>query len=264
MLRAAREQQGMTLDTLASMIKVIPAKLEALEAGRIDALPDATFARALAQAVCRALKVDPAPVLAVMPGNRLSRLERVDEGLNTPFREHSGRLLDDHDWTPWQRPVPWLAGLLLVAAAGFALMPGRGPLLDGAADTAAQPASAAAAIASQPASAVPAADPLASAVESVAAASATPALAAAPAVAADAPDTLVVRALQSTWVQVVDGKGQTLASRVIPQGDTARFNGPLPLKLRIGNVVGVAVEFRGKAVDLAASNRNNTASLTLP
>ena len=123
LMRAAREKQGLRLDALAMLIKVVPVKLEALEAGRIEQLPDATFARALAQAVCRALKIDAGPVLALMPGNRQSRLERVDEGLNTPFREHSGRLMDAQDWLPWQRPVPWLVAVLLLAAAAFLLLP---------------------------------------------------------------------------------------------------------------------------------------------
>ena len=48
-------------------IKVAPRKLEALEADRYDELPDLTFTRALAQTVCRALKIDAEPVLAKLP-----------------------------------------------------------------------------------------------------------------------------------------------------------------------------------------------------
>ena len=284
MLRAAREQAGLRLDVLAATIKVLPAKLEALEAGRIDELPDATFARALALAVCRAIKVDPAPVLAVMPGNRQSRLERVDEGLNTPFREHSGRWLDGQDWAPWQRPVPWLAALLLAAAAVFVLLPGRLPLSDEAAPPlpASAPADApqaAAPAAADPASAngdaVPAGGLAASAAAATvtaasaataglavpAAGAATPAAAAAGPAAADA---LIVAGLQSTWVQVVDADGHTLLSRVVGQGETAVVTGALPLKVRIGNAVGTELRFRGKPVDLAPASRNNLASLSLP
>ena len=43
LLRAARQQQGLHIAALAASIKVAPAKLEALEAGRVHALPDATF-----------------------------------------------------------------------------------------------------------------------------------------------------------------------------------------------------------------------------
>ena len=69
-LRLAREAQHMTLEGLASTIKVTPAKLEALEQGQYDRLPDANFTRALAMTVCRALKLDPTEVLAALPAAR--------------------------------------------------------------------------------------------------------------------------------------------------------------------------------------------------
>ena len=68
LLRAAREAQGLSLDHLAATLKVTPAKLAALEDGRLDQLPDAAFARALAQTMCRVLKIDAAAVLAEIAG----------------------------------------------------------------------------------------------------------------------------------------------------------------------------------------------------
>ena len=67
MLRAAREKRGLHIAALAASIKVSPRKLEALETDRYDELPDLTFTRALAQTVCRALKIDAEPVLAKLP-----------------------------------------------------------------------------------------------------------------------------------------------------------------------------------------------------
>ena len=61
LLRAAREEQGLHIAALAAAIKVTPRKLDALENDRCDELPDATFTRALAQTVCRALKIDAGP-----------------------------------------------------------------------------------------------------------------------------------------------------------------------------------------------------------
>ena len=58
LLRQYREAQGFNLEVLAHALRVAPAKLEALEANHLDALPDAMFARALALAVCRQLKVE--------------------------------------------------------------------------------------------------------------------------------------------------------------------------------------------------------------
>ena len=122
LLRAARQQQGMHIMALAAAIKVTPAKLEALEAGRYHELPDATFTRALALTICRVLKIDPTPVLAQLPGARDIGLGRVDGGLNMPFRDRPGRA-DPSEWAPWRRPVLWLVGALLLAAAAFVLVP---------------------------------------------------------------------------------------------------------------------------------------------
>ena len=122
-LRAAREGRGLHIAALAASIKVSPRKLDALEGDRLDELPDATFARALAQAVCRALKVDPQPVLAKMPAaeSAASSLERHRAGLNAPFEEVSGRsataIRSSHK-------AMLAAGLLLVvSAAGILLLP---------------------------------------------------------------------------------------------------------------------------------------------
>ncbi|MFX5005300.1 helix-turn-helix domain-containing protein, partial [Acinetobacter baumannii] len=72
----------MSLDALAMILKVTPAKLAALEEGHLDQLPDANFARALAQTICRALKIDAAPVLAALPAARPSPLGTDKPPLN--------------------------------------------------------------------------------------------------------------------------------------------------------------------------------------
>lgn len=279
LLRAARQQQGLHIAALAASIKVPPAKLEALEAGRLQELPDATFARALAQAVCRALKTDPAPVLALLPGTPPDALGRVDGGLNTPFREHPGRMLpaDLAGLAPWRRPVLWLVALLLVAAAAFVLVPGSPPVVEvlpaGDAGTpppaglpdAGQPtapgASAATAgeVPTPLAASAPAASPPAVAAAS---APAVPAPAASVAFAPVAGDTLVLRATEASWVQAIDGNGQTLMARLVPAGETVSLTPVLPVRLRIGNARGTELQFRGQPVVL--STRDNIANLTLP
>lgn len=290
LLRKAREAQGLQLAALAAAIKVTPAKLEALEAGRLGELPDLTFARALAQTVCRALKTDATPVLALMPGATPSRLERVDEGLNTPMPERGHGLAfavwtAGGDWAPWQRPVPWLAGLLLVAAAAFVLVPRR--VADSGAAPPASPAFEAAPGALGAASdavsiTLPAGGlgepPVAASSAALPSMPDTPAAALAPAAAgstAAAPgvaaasspvasgDGLSLRAVQDTWVQVSDGGGRVLVSRVVTAGETLAFDGPPPLKLRIGNVRGTELVFKGQPVDLSSYRRDNVATLTL-
>ncbi|WP_431263098.1 RodZ domain-containing protein [Roseateles chitinivorans] len=82
---------------------------------------------------------------------------------------------------------------------------------------------------------------------------------------APAPGTspLKVRASAESWVEVVDAKGQVLLSRLLRPGDLVDVNGVAPLKLRVGNVSGTELVFRGQAVDLAARSRDNVARLEL-
>jgi cytoskeleton protein RodZ len=118
MLRQSREAQGLTSDAVAQALRVATAKLEALEADRLGELPDATFARALALAVCRQLKVDAAPVLALLPQQDVSRLASKNErGLDFPldrpsFLPQSNFLTVTHFFTPMR-----LAALVLLALA---------------------------------------------------------------------------------------------------------------------------------------------------
>jgi cytoskeleton protein RodZ len=117
LLREARERQGLHIATLAASIKVTPKKLELLESDRFDALPDATFTRALAQTVCRALKIDPAAVLLLLPPAPAGhRLEQVGGGLNAPFRERPGVSGQREPQGPRLGVVFWITVLILAAA----------------------------------------------------------------------------------------------------------------------------------------------------
>ncbi|MBI3346014.1 MAG: helix-turn-helix domain-containing protein [Burkholderiales bacterium] len=273
-LRNARQQRGLHIAALAVMLKVPQAKLEALEADRFDELPDATFARALATAVCRALKVDPAPVLLLLP--RTGQDFDVRPGLNQPFRERGGTI-DGGALAVLRRPVVWgLALLLLAAAAIYWVPPGWLPERDTAASAPAASgvvvaASApvvefvAAPAASEPASAAPvtlaAPVPLTVASAPLQVRDVAPP----PAVVASAPagQALRVTASADSWIEIVDARGQTLLSRVLKQGEQQEFTGAAPYKLRVGNVSGTRIEWRGAVVDLAERASNNVARLEL-
>ena len=276
MLRAARQQQGLHLVALAASIKVAPAKLEALEAGRYHELLDLTFTRALAQAVCRVLKIDPAPVLAQLPDVLPDGLGRVGAGLNTPFRERPGRVVPA-DWVPWRHPVLWLVALMILAAVAFVLVPSTSvrDLLAG--ERVSKPASSDGGLVlpglakrnTAEVGTATSAAPGASAVSATSAA--LPSLTVTTAGAATASnasvaegDMVVVRALKPTWIQATDSGGQTVISRLVSEGETVELMGKLPLRLKVGNVSGTELRFRGKLVDLGASTRDNMASLTLP
>ncbi|MFT7774549.1 helix-turn-helix domain-containing protein [Roseateles sp.] len=288
-LRNARQQRGLHIAALAVMLKVPQAKLEALEADRYDLLPDATFARALATAMCRALKVDPAPVLALLPRTSEQDFD-VRPGLNQPFRERgAGGPIDGGALAVLARPVVWGLLLILVAAAAVYWVPAgwvneRGPVASapafpasGVVATANAPvefvaapaASEAEASAPAPAS-VPA--PIASAPLQVRDVVPPPAAAPAP-VAASVPvktavavapgSALRVVATADTWIEVIDAQGQLLLSRVLREGEQQEYSGAAPYKVRVGNVSGTRIEWRGAAVDLAARGKDNVARLEL-
>lgn len=86
MLREAREAHGLHVAALAVSLKVPVKKLEALEADRLEELPDVVFVRALASSVCRALKVDPKPILAKLPQLNTRVLDQAERGVNVAFR----------------------------------------------------------------------------------------------------------------------------------------------------------------------------------
>jgi cytoskeleton protein RodZ len=93
MMRNAREAAGLHVAALAVSMKIPVKKLEALEADRLDLLHDAVFVRALAASVCRALKIDSAPILSKLPLNAAPQLNQDERGINAPFnspRDASG------------------------------------------------------------------------------------------------------------------------------------------------------------------------------
>ena len=287
LLREAREAKGLQIGALAIAIKVTPRKLEMLEADRFDQLLDPTFARALAQTVCRALKIDTGPVLALLPRPNASRLGEAGRDLNTPFHEPAGPLADG-DWSAFGRPAIWGPLLLLIIAGAVYFLP-HDWLESGPArrffqsERLASPGSAASAtvvterpVAALGAAAVdaPPAAPMTSDVASTAEMSPPAIVAAAPPsgdampakddAAAPAPAKLLqVRAKAPSWVEVVDSQGQSLLSRTIQPGEDVELDGTAPLKIRIGNAAATAIVVRGQPFDLAPYTRDNLVRLEL-
>jgi cytoskeleton protein RodZ len=289
LLRAARERQGLHIAALAASIKVTPAKLDALENDRYQELPDATFTRALAQSVCRVLKVDARPVLDLLPTSRTAALERVDAGLKTPFRERAAAL-EPPEWSPWRQPAFWIVLALLAAAAAFWLLPGRGlqvpwPSLgnlpsfsfgSGASGPAAPAATPAPGTVTESVPVVPAVAPPAGAQAEAAPATTTapisetvhsapvPAGTGSGSLAAEsAGSMLVMRADEASWVEVQDARGLVLFSRTLQPGETVGLNGSVPIKVKVGNAGATQVQFQGKPVDVQAATRDNVARLEL-
>lgn len=253
LLRQARIAQGLHIAALAMQLKVTPQTLEALESDQLERLPDPAFARALAKTMCRHLRIDAAPVLERMPQPATPRLEQVSRGLDTPFRER--QMHDADEPSLLSRPVVWGPLLILLAALALYLWPQGWDPRPGATAPADAPAVLTLPLTSPAAGAgeggASAAPPQVETVHSAPAAVAAPA------------GELVLRSDAITWVEVTDGRGQSLLARSLGAGETLGLDGTPPLKLRINNARALQVSYRGQPVDLADATRDNIARLEL-
>jgi cytoskeleton protein RodZ len=275
LLREARIAQGLHIAVMAASIKVTPRKLELLEADRYDELPDPAFTRALAKTMCRVLKIDAEPVLSRLPQAKVEGLEHVSMGLNTPFREYAGRQ-EPRDWSALANPVVWGTALLILGAVLVVLLPQKWLTRETSESTSVISTAASAPVQQQalPASAVPGAAPAsavamaaaevpASAPASRAGSASAVAMAGEPAgPAAATGGSLHLHFSAASWIQVTDGKGKVLVARTLQAGESLDLDGPLPLRVRVGNVAGTQIRFRGEPVSLPAT-RDNTAKLDL-
>jgi cytoskeleton protein RodZ len=287
LLRQARQQRGLHIAALAVQLKVPQSKLEAIESDRWADLPDATFARALATSMCRALKIEPGPVLEVMPTWRDKPLD-VPTGLNTPFRE---RGVSVEGATQLAKPMVWGPALILLLAAAVYFFPaewwpGRSASKADAASTGPVPTLVEAPMAASPVASPPQAVVAAASVPTLStAAVATPSLpiasaplralpasepvvlaakvpAAAP-VAAAGTAPLRLTASQEAWAEVVDAQGQLQFSRLLRAGESVTLDVLAPIKLRLGKAPVTRVHWRNADVDPQASTKGDVVRLEL-
>lgn len=268
MLREAREAHGLHIEVVAAALKVSTQKLEALENDDIDALPDPVFARALAASVCRAFKIDPAPVLAKLPGSPRAGLADADRTISTSFRSGAPRAgRSGAGWRPSRLLAAVVVILLLGTAAIFwlpqstfeqlsasiARITARGDAAIGA-PTEAETPQAAQAPGTVVEPVMPSAQPVAPAAALAGAASAAASVqdgAPAQAAAATNGDVLVFVARADSWITVSEAGGKQLLRRTVKAGETVGLSGTLPLSVVVGRASGIDVQVRGKAFDLA-------------
>ncbi len=286
MLRNARQAQGIDQASLAATLKIPLRRIDALENGRHEELQGPTFERALAQAACRVLKIDPKPVLALLPQHERNTLDRVSEGINTPF--HDGQVSRGFELPNLMRPAVLLIVVLVILAAAMFLVPEgwvarvTRPFMAGQAAGAPTDVPAAAGVgapavigattapvespaASVAASASPADAAASTAVASPAAVSATAAQDVDEVLAhVDAPNIpLQVTATADSWVEVVDAQGHSLLSRTVVAGESVGLDGALPMRVKIGNAGATRLKLRGDNVDLMPWTHDNVARLEL-
>jgi cytoskeleton protein RodZ len=78
---------------------------------------------------------------------------------------------------------------------------------------------------------------------------------------ADTP--LVLTFKGTSWAEVKDANGRVILQMTGGAGMTQTVSGTPPLELALGNARGVAVTFRGQALDLAPYTRGGVARVAL-
>ena len=282
LLRQAREAAGLHISALSVSLKVPVKKLEALEADRVDLLPDAVFARALAASVCRTLKTDPGPVLAGLPQSNLARLPS-QSGMGSTTFASPGSDARPSVRNQLSKPVMLFALALIVAALVIILLPGvegfLAPRGVARATVAATPPTAATQATPIDATSQPpliAATALAvGGLTDDAGANANLAnLGVAPGAAAPSPaladlrpdgtsagsaDIVTLRALGSSWVEVLDARRVVRLRKTVVSGDAIGVSADLPMYVTVGRADAMEVQVRGKPLDLVPVTKDNVA-----
>lgn len=290
LLRQARQAQGVALEDLAATLKVPVEKLQALEDEDWQRLPDVVFLRALAQTICRTLHLEAAPVLALLPQQKVTALA-PQGGLNAPMRERGvpSILATNTKHSPW----PWVVLLLIVLGGGGYLgvqwmapewvrgvsttvsapsdPAGDSPLFSPAvpeegdggnmgnmgdgAQAGEVPAVQAAAL-MQPA--LPEEEGAQPGFAAPAPA-AEPAAAPAAQAAASVSPVLRITAKGATWVQVLDAQQRLLIEKILQDGEVFSTSAPKPLTVAVGKADLATVEVNGAPFDVQAVARSNVA-----
>ncbi|MDR0478686.1 MAG: helix-turn-helix domain-containing protein [Burkholderiaceae bacterium] len=289
LLRQWRQAAGVDPSMLASALKVAPQKILALEEDRLGDLPNLTFARSLASAICRFMGADPAPVLARMPSIMPEQLQAGPEARREPFNAGAGNSVGGLTRLRLAAGVPrWLLALIVLLLLGalvvkflpvWHLKAAVGPqsvsgTVASATEAAAQAAEAASegAVAEAASQASQSASALAPALAPQAASAAASAPATAASVAAPAAsgpdvaasgggvehDVVTFTAMDSAWISVRDGDGKLLLSRTLTAGEEVSEGGALPLSVVIGDKENVIVTVRGHLLDLNPYTRSGS------
>lgn len=291
-LRAERERQSLDIDDIVSQLKLSRRQIEALEHDRYHDLPGTTFVRGFIRNYAKQLGLEAEPLL--------HQLETVLPREAEPAQQVSGpkprlTVVPSYPSTPDSGSSKMALGFIAAAlvsgaVAYYILRPAHEPELQmNEPPQAQQPVAAPPAASATPAVPAPIeAAPAASTPESVAAvASEVPAAPSAEqsAQVASAPTAPTVPAPTEApakiepaqqgageiklafdgeaWVDVKDGDGKRVVSRLFKPGSEEVVTGKPPFKLIVGNAAQVKLTYNGQPVDLTPKIKVNVARFEL-
>jgi cytoskeleton protein RodZ len=131
-LASQREAMGWTVEQVAEQLKLAVRQVVAIEAGDYAALPSPAVTRGFVRAYAKILRLDPAPLVAMVPMDN----PLPEESSGAPVRSNRPTSFSHSRYpTHGKRsglPLAWIAGVVVVAAAagaawhfGLVKMPGN-------------------------------------------------------------------------------------------------------------------------------------------
>lgn len=265
LLKQARLDAGLHIAALAVSLKVPVKRIEALENGNMDLLPDMVFVRALTSSICQALKIDAAPILDKLPKAALPKLNHHEVAINRPIgASTTGKTSVFHDLIQ----SAWFIFVILLCLGAAAIyfwpkissisLPEIGFL---------QKSSPEVGISQAKVEQVPTESlvvPNLSASTSLGGGTvpnATPENTTAPETATSVVKNNLVtfKASGQTWVEVKNASGGTIFKKLLNDGDEAGTTGTVPLTVIVGRADATRVEIRGKQLNLEPLTKNNVA-----
>lgn len=277
-LAAHRQTRGWSIEQVANQLNLAPRQIQALENDNYAALPGIVIARGFVRTYAKLLKVDPAPLVAMM----------ADEGTGAPIESiELGRTLSatftESSLPPSQRPTVsskfFLSVLLLVLVLGGGWLIHQFGLIEAVpawlAEKNRQLQSEAIETSSDTEPTELRAEPSLSQTTESGQSIASPSTAARPAdnsasgmtdaiqASVNPKDNLVLRFREDSWIEIRRSDQVVLVSRLVMAGATESFEIKHPVHLTIGNAAGVDATLRGKPLDLNANAKTNVARVEL-
>lgn len=299
-LRLAREAQGLSIQDVASKLRLGPKQIEALEADQFAKLPEPTIVRGFIRNYAKLLKINVEPLLdayiVIVPSNTQHELT-VKPTTNMQVTSGEKAKPSSYIWIilaallalgVWlfyqnyiQKPSPTLPSASVESSSvetlgGENLEPLPEPALPVAERTldsqssvplTLPPANDMAPSSSTVAAPVDTVPPAAVVPNSVPPVPSVTAPVASSPVAPISPSAgmakLEFNATQETWVNVVDASGREIYSKTIFAGSRESMDVTPPVNVTVGNAGATSLTMNGRAVDLAPHSRNNVAHVKL-
>ena len=281
-LASFRQAHGWSIEQVAAQLNLAPRQIQALENDQYSALPGMPIVRGFIRAYAKLLKIDPALLLALMPGESVAAQQPLAprNTLSTPFSEaRLPSITDRRGWSGAKIGVAVAVVVLLIAGTWVVRhSEGLAPLLGLLAPNVEKiTESAPVALPSEPVEPIalnldvapPAVTPEPQNAEL--GMPSPPALEPAPEpVVQKEPeptqsdkDMLVFKVREDSWVEIRRADKSLMVSRLFKAGSTETFSLAGPASVVIGNASGVDATLRGEPLDLKTRAGNNVARLSL-